>query len=179
MDGFLKKISENLKMRFTALKNYRLLVVLGIIGMILILMSELISSGEQQKDTNEKLYKRSEYEEYMERQVEKILGKMEGVGKVNVMLTVEGTEEYVYAVESKENSSSSSENSSSQSETNCVFQQKGGDKEALVKKIINPSITGVVVVCDGGDDLQVKEKIYEAVSVSLNIPVNRICIAGT
>ena len=65
MDGFLKKISENLKMRFTALKNYRLLVVLGIIGMILILMSELISSGEQQKDANEKLYRRSEYEEYI------------------------------------------------------------------------------------------------------------------
>ena len=101
MDGFLKKISENLKMRFTALKNYRLLVVLGIIGMILILMSELISSGEQQKDANEKLYRRSEYEEYMERQVEKILGKMEGVGKVNVMLTVEGTEEYVMQLKAK------------------------------------------------------------------------------
>ena len=40
-------------------------------------------------------------------------------------------------------------------------------------------MTGVVVVCDGGNSSSVREQIYEAVSVVLNVPSNRIFVAST
>lgn len=176
MEKYFGKISEKMKKIFMKLKDYRLLVVLGFIGMMLILISEFIPDSNKENSDIKNGYQPSEYAEYMERQVEKILGKIEGVGNVNVMLTVSGTEEYVYAQESRKSESNSSENSSSQFENSYIFEQKDGDKKALVKKVINPEITGVIVVCDGGNNSSVKEKIYEAVSVSLNVPLSRISV---
>ena len=49
----------------------------------------------------------------------------------------------------------------------------------LVRKIENPEITGVLIVCDGGDDIGVKEKVINAVSTVLNIPSNRVYVTNS
>lgn len=177
MDSMIKKVTGALKNKFSGIRNYKVLVVLGFVGMMLILLPELFGDKENDAAPDISSYQSSDYAEYTERQVEKILSQIEGVGKVNVMLTVEGTEEYIYALESKESVSSDSESSNSQIEQKYIFEHKDGDKNALVKTIINPTISGVVVVCEGGGDSVVREKVFEAVSVSLNVPVNRICVA--
>lgn len=179
MENIKARLFTNIKKRLAGLKNVRLLVVLGFAGMILILLSEFLPEKNKAENREGSDYSVSEYADQMERQVEEILGKIEGVGKVSVMLTVEGTEEYIYAQESKESISSGAENSSQQLESKYIFVQKNGDKDALVKKVINPRISGVVVVCEGGDDSSTREKIYNAVSVSLGIASNRIYVAGS
>ena len=68
-------------------------------------------------------------------------------------------------------------NGASQTENGYVIIDKGSEKEALVKKINNPSISGVVIVCEGGDDPKVCEKLYKAVSTALNIPTSKIYVA--
>jgi stage III sporulation protein AG len=177
MDSIIKKVSEAAGKKLSGIRNYKTLVVLGFVGMILILVPGLFDGGAEEMTSDTGAYKSSDYAANMERQVEKILSQIQGVGNVNVMLTVEGTEEYIYALESKESISSDSEKSSSQVEQKHIFEHKDGDKNALVKTIINPAVSGVVVVCDGGEDPVVREKVYEAVSVSLGVPANRICVA--
>ncbi len=88
---------------------------------------------------------------------------------MQVMLTVSSTEEYVYAETVKRGTS--------QAENSYVIIDKGSQKEALVKKVNNPSIKGVVIVCEGGDDPRVCEKIYKAVSTALDISTSRIYVA--
>ena len=48
----------------------------------------------------------------------------------------------------------------------------------LVKKIIRPKISGVVVVCGGGGDITLKERVIKAVSAALDISYARICVEG-
>lgn len=177
MDNILKDLKDKIKRKTSGIKDLKKLVLLGTAGMMLILLSAFIPDNKKEKKQEEK-YQVSDYAEYLERQVEHILGEIDGVGNVSVMLTVSGTEEYVYAQENRESLSSGSDSSSSQNENNYIFEQKDGDKTALVRKVINPDVSGVVVVCDGGNSSSVREKIYEAVSVALGVPANRIFVAS-
>lgn len=180
MDKFLKNLREKIKVKTSGIKDLKKLVLLGIIGMMLIFFSSFFQDSEkEEKQKQDKKYQMSDYAEYLERQVEGILGEIDGVGDVSVMLTVSGTEEYVYAQENRESISSGSDNSSSQNENSYIFEQKDGDKTALVKKVVNPDVSGVVIVCDGGNSPSVREKIFEAVSVSLGVPANRIFVAAS
>ncbi|MDE5860026.1 MAG: hypothetical protein K2H23_06540 [Oscillospiraceae bacterium] len=109
------------------------------------------------------------YANETESRLRTIIMEIEGVGKAEVLLTINSTEEYVYAETVK--------NGASQTENGYVIIDKGSKKEALVKKINNPSISGVVIVCEGGDDPKVCEKLYNAVSTALNIPTSKIYVA--
>lgn len=53
-----------------------------------------------------------------------------------------------------------------------------GNKEALIKSIENPRVAGVLVVCEGGDSLKVKEKVINAVSTVLNISSGRVYVTN-
>ena len=52
----------------------------------------------------------------------------------------------------------------------------GSDKTALIEKTMEPVVQGVVVVCQGADDIKVTSDITNAVSVALNVTSNRICV---
>ncbi|MDO5560606.1 MAG: hypothetical protein Q4F95_13580 [Oscillospiraceae bacterium] len=174
-----QSLSERIRSALGKIKNIRLIVFLGIAGMIIILLSELIPPAvKKTKNTQTaQSFSQNDYCGRLEKEIQLLLGKINGVGRVNVMLTVEGTEETVYAQQNKSSKSENGESSSQQDENSYIFIQESGDKEALVEKVINPAITGVVVVCDGGDNAKVRESIYNAVSVSLNVPANKIFVA--
>ncbi len=168
------KIPGQIKKYLEKIKSIRLLVILGFAGMILILLSEIFPADKPDKSINKtRSTESSDFSTATEQKLEKILSRIDGVGKVNVLVSVEGTEEYVFAQEMKE---SNSEGNSSQSENKFVLVQKDGDKEALVKKTVNPQIKGVVVVCDGGADSTIQEKVYRAVAVALDLTSDRIYV---
>lgn len=147
-------------------------VIVGIIVMLLILISDLSGTNSSRADvSNDTInFEASDiYSENIQKQLCEMLEKIEGVGKAEVMLTLTSTEEYVYAETIKRGSS--------QSENDYVIIDKGSQKEALLKKINNPAISGVVVVCEGGDDPRICEKIYKAVSTALDISTGKIYVA--
>lgn len=177
MKNLKLKIPDKIKSKFSGIKNIKLLVILGFAGMFMILFSEFSGKAEdKEKKTSDSDMSVSDYAADMEKQLENILRKIEGVGKVSVMLTVDGTEEYIYVREEKESILQDNDSKSSETENKYILVQNDGNKEALVKKVINPEISGVVVVCEGGKTSSVREKVYNAVSVSLGIPSNRIYV---
>ena len=108
----------------------------------------------------------------MEIQLKRILERIDGVGKSEIMVTVGATEEYVYAQEGK--TQTGEKNTSEESQY--VIIGSGGGKQALLKKIVSPEISGVVIICEGGDSSIVKERVYNAVSAVFNIPSQRIFV---
>ena len=50
--------------------------------------------------------------------------------------------------------------------------------EPVLVKRIYPEITGVSIVCEGGDRAEIQAKLIKAVSTALGISSNRICIVG-
>ena len=51
-----------------------------------------------------------------------------------------------------------------------------GEEEALAITEVQPTVKGVVVVCSGGDDPEVQQRIINAVTTALNITTKRVCV---
>lgn len=156
-------------------------MILGICGIVLILLSEIIPDSENDDKSataandpvTEDTY---EYKKQTEAELCKILGEIKGVGSIKVMVTIEGTTEYVYAEELDTDTDKDGEKTSEQYKNEVVMVEQDGRKDALVKKIIKPQISGVVIVCQGGGDANLSERVLRAASVALNLPASRICV---
>lgn len=153
-------------------KNFsKVLVFTGIVLMLTILFFD---SDEEDKltkktDTSEVFLISDEYIEYSEKKLTSLLETIEGVGKNKVMINLSGTEEYVYAEEIHQRES--------QKDNSYVIYDNGDANTALLKKVNNPSITGIVVVCEGGDDPKICEQVYKVIATTFNIPTNRVYVA--
>ena len=51
-----------------------------------------------------------------------------------------------------------------------------GKKEALLKTQKQPTIQGVVVVCEGAGSMIVQERVTQVVTTALGIPYNKVCV---
>ncbi len=87
------------------------------------------------------------YSEQIEGDLEKTIGAIQGAGKTQVLLTMENGVESVYLKDS-----------------------------ATKTKEIQPRIRGVLVVCEGGDEPLVVERVTEAVCKALNISTAKVCV---
>lgn len=160
-----------------------LIVLLGVLGILFITMGDFnfFSDANVNKDSSIIL---SEYKQGIEKEITALLKEIDGVGNVKVMVTLEATEETIYAQEEKNaedqqinsGEKASQENIKSTSENKIVIVGNSNDKAALVEKTIQPSIQGVAVVCTGADDVSVVSAVTNSVSVVLNVPTHRICV---
>lgn len=169
-------IGELLKSFTSDKKALTAVMILGAAGLCLILISSLLP-GEKKKDdkATETISVSSSSEDYCketEKRLSEFLRKIEGVGEVEVYLTVSNEEEYVYATEGK---SSESENKKEE-EYQYVMVGGSGDKTALIETVKAPQISGAVVACSGCDSPVVQEMVYKAVSTALDIPTSRIYV---
>lgn len=173
------ELKNRLQRAIAGLDKRKIIVFLGIAGMLLILISELIpdkpevSGGTaQQNDTPDT----EQYKQQLEDELGDILSKIDGIGETSIMITLDGTTEYVYAEELDKTTDSNDGKKRESYRSNIVITESGGDKKALVKKIIRPQVTGVLVACAGGDDVNVKEQVIGAVSAVLGIPAGRVYV---
>lgn len=141
----------------------------------MIFISEFTQGEKSEKTDNHTVSANHDYESYAddtEKRLREILEKIEGVGKAEVMVTIVGTEEYIYAQEEKVKNGK--DDFSSESEY--VLIGSGGEKQALLRKVMNPQINGIVVICEGGDSNIVKERIYNSVSAVFDISASQIYV---
>ena len=118
--------------------------------------------------------------------LEALLSKVEGAGKVEVMITARATREKVVGKDVNKTASKVTENDSSggtrvtdessYGETSLYGNTASGadDGEPYIIKELVPEIEGVVVVAPGADDEYVVDEITQAVSVLFNLPVHKI-----
>ncbi len=163
-------------------KGVKLACILGAVGVLCICLSEWLPQKQPDKETDSKTVER--YSQQMEDRLCTLLGKMEGVGACQVYVTLESGVEYVYATEQKENADyvkDSGQNSEKVSERADTQQEvvviDGADgKTGLLLTEIQPTVKGVVVVCEGGDKDEVVERVTLAVTTALNISARRVCV---
>lgn len=172
-DFFKRLLSKDNRMR--------LIAAMGIIGIILIMLSEMIPQAEDKKaPAKEDQSVSGDDTELFRKQTEKelkaLLEQINGVGECSVMVTVEGTTEYVYAENISRDTDNDTDRTSDRYENDIVFTEKDGEKQALVKKIIKPKINGVVVVCKGGGNIRISERVIKAVSTALDLSSGSICV---
>jgi stage III sporulation protein AG len=203
MGGWLRKLEEWLGGAKRA-QTVRWLLIVGLTGVAIMIVNSFlnvkevdpIGSGRASPEpasqmalgTSGSKEKASfaEYEHEYEMQLKDILQKIVGVGEVEVMVTVDSTEEQDVEKNEKETQQVTSESdpkgatrhiTETSRSGDVVMTQSSGDQRPLVTKQIKPKIRGVLVVAKGAENLTVKKMILEAVERGLEVPAYKISVA--
>lgn len=174
----MHELTEALRRRLPKLSNTRLIVLLGLSGMALILLSGLLphkaaaSPAAEASPAEITTASPEAYRAELEARLTALLSRMEGVGEVTVMITLGGSAEQVYAEEVK---ASRSENAA-QTESAPVLTRSGGSETALLTETKYPPVQGAAILCTGGDHAAVKERVSNAAAAVLGIPSAQIYV---
>ena len=121
------------------------------------------------------------YEQQLEERLCGIIGSIAGAGETRVMLTLDCGSEPVYAVQgktdSKHNYADSNSEESISANKEYVIIGSGAGEQGLVLKMLEPRVRGVAVICQGGDDLIVRQAVVEAVTAVLGVGSNKVSVA--
>lgn len=111
-----------------------------------------------------------EYRADLEARMENICAQVAGVGAVEVVVTLEGGFEYVYAYDIK---------STVGGESTSYITIGSGDNESLVYITERaPAVTGIGVVCTGGMDAAVRREVTALLSAAFGVGSNKIYVTG-
>ena len=174
------KISENVIAR---LKNPKALVAIGLLGILLIFFSTFFS-GDGTPDTDPQgEMTAEEYRIGLEKQLTETVKSITGSRKVSVVVTLDSGIRYTYADTVEETTSDKTESNSQSTGSGLksgyvTVKSPQGGEEALLVTTEMPEIRGVAVVCEGGDDALLREKIENAVTAALNVTSKRVYICG-
>lgn len=105
-------------------------------------------------------------------QLQQILSKINGVGRVEVMLTIAYGEKTIYQ---QDQDFSGGENGSSRIET-VIITDSNRTENGLIQQINPPVYQGAIIVCQGADSVSVRLNIIEAVSKITGLGTDRISV---
>ena len=109
----------------------------------------------------------------LEERLTEILGKIDGAGKIEVMLTVAKGEETVYQTDSQV--TEDGENLQ-QDTTTIIITDSDKIQSGLIRHKVAPTYLGAIIVCQGADDPNIRLAITEAVSKITGIKSNHISV---
>ncbi len=148
------------------LGKYKYVVAVLILGLILMNLPPSGTSAPTQP-MEEQAVKQDVSEE-----LEQILSRIEGVGRVEVMLTESEGEQIHYQTDLDETDSTDTQ---SRREKTVLYSE--GNKEAgLIKSVTPPVYLGAIIVCEGGGNPAVVLSVVNAVRNVTGISSDRISV---
>ncbi len=169
-------------------KRMRIIFIVGIIGIMLIFISELTGPSDKKSEelkSGENSYRQGEsesieesegYREDLEKRLTEMISSIEGAGTVRVMLLVGSTKEYVFAEQGEVSRQTDSGGENLKSSAEIILADESGEKRPVLKTITAPKITGAAVICQGADDPRTKERIVNTLSALLGLPSYSISV---
>ena len=125
----------------------------------------------------------NDYESQLENKLKTTLEGIQGVGKVQLMIYFESSEESIPAVNINDSKSLTEENDTSGGKRNTtqenngrtvVMSNNGSANEPLIVKKYKPTITGVCVVAEGSNERVTELSIRQAVINLFNLPESKV-----
>ncbi len=176
----LKKISSSI-LEFLA--KYKYIVIIAVLGLAFLMWpseDDTVGNDDGKTVITKTVSDDEVYD--MEGKLRNILGRIEGVGRLEVSLTLKCGVEVQYADEVSQSSQQRMEDGKlSQSEINedskvVVLRDKDGNESVAVVKQIYPEYLGAVIVCDGADSASVRLKVTNAVSTLTGLSSDRVSV---
>ena len=116
--------------------------------------------------------------EALRAKMETILSRIEGVGELRLMLTLETDGERKLAGDSalRYSGSTAAPDDYERTHETVVLSQTGSGQEVVVIQELCPRFRGALVVCDGGDVASVRLSVIEAVSALTGLGADKIAV---
>lgn len=170
-------------------KNQIFMVLLA--GILLVIIALPTKQGEETRSKNqteqapvEKVSNEKTDTDLLEEKLVSALGKVKGVGKVEVMLTRKSSGQKIVEKDKPVSDKTTDEQDnqggnrvtreSTQGEETVYAQDGSGAQTPYVIEELEPEIQGVVVVAEGGDNPVVVQNITEAVMALFGVEVHKI-----
>ena len=169
-------------------RRARLVIVMGVVGMVLILASSFWQAVKKEDAVSETAATSQNYVEYHQKRLEGILAKVDGVGAVDVMLTLQNGVQYIYAKDEKQSADSvttySQGNESKLQQKNdkqqsYILVDSSNGKRPLIVTELEPKIQGVIVVCQGAKSAVTKQNIIDVVTTALGVMSIQVCVVSS
>ncbi|MCT4687071.1 hypothetical protein [Vallitalea sp.] len=173
-------------------KRISFLFIMFLTGLLLLLFSKnLIKPSNNTKVDNSIIapntYKASNpqtYEEKLEKRLEKEFTNIDGVGKVEVIIMLKTSGEIIINKDTPSSQTQSDEVDSEggtrqniqtdSKEATVLINNSDGSTKPIILKELEPEISGVVIIAEGGDDILVKKNLINAAKVLLDVPMHKI-----
>lgn len=111
-----------------------------------------------------------------QKEMERILVRIEGAGELHLMLTLESDGERTLAEDTEETLGGSQDAPESQSRRETVVLSVSGGEEVVVTRRESPVYRGALVVCQGADRAEVKLAVTQAVAALTGLGADRITV---
>ena len=153
-------------------KYVLLTVLLGVLLLLLPQNEKAADSGSATPSAAENFDR-----EALQNEMEDILSSLDGVGKLSLMLTVEGGGAYELAQDETASLKARGEEVDEQTrKTETVVLGSGTSAEVVVTHSRYPRFVGALIVCEGGDRADVQLKVTQAVSALTGLSSERISV---
>lgn len=159
--------------------RFVILIVLALVGILILLPDTNKVSVKESSSyyTYSNFTTTLQYCSKLEEKLKSVLSSVKGAGNVDVMITVDGSPELVYATDSDEKvSTNSSGTTTSSNSSSPIIVTINGSDNALILTENLPAVKGVIVVSSGANNVSVKIDILNAVSKLLDISVDKISV---
>ena len=110
------------------------------------------------------------YADDLEKEIAGILSRVEGVGKVEVLITLKSGNRKIVEKDERSTGDDAAE------ETSVYRQNADGSSEPYVNTELSPGIEGVAVIAEGGGNPVVRQEITEAVQALFDVEAHKIKI---
>lgn len=155
-----------------ALDRYKYVLIIIVIGIVLLLWPT--SERERNAVTDGSGTVPETFDlEALEEKLSRTLSQVEGAGKVTVTLTVKSGMEQVLA---SDRTTSVSERGSSVEEETVLISTGSGQQDTVLLKQKYPTFQGALIVCEGGDNVELRLLLTQAVSALTGLGADRITV---
>ena len=149
------------------LKKYRAVLAVLLAGVLLLTSGHSGNTEQVQTTSADTTVSQSFDLNDFQQELETRLSGISGAGRVELMLSLDQTEESVYAV--------GSDSRSRESDVSVVSNGSCGETPVTVKRVL-PVFRGAVVLCDGADDASVRLSVTQAVSTVCGIGADKVTV---
>ena len=152
------------------LKKYRFAALVALAGVVLMLLPGKKDSMPDVETAEGETFSLEE----TERRMAEMLGAMDGVGRVQVMLTLRSGETLSLAEDSSATLGSGGD--VRQDSQVLTVNRGSGKQEVVVTQRLYPTYQGAVVVCQGAGNSRVRLQVMETVAVLTGLSSERISV---
>ena len=181
-----KKTEGNSKKSIENLVVFLILLVITVIAINIIWSNDEEQAEEEtpsykvlaSQDENSNIIENKEYD--LQTELEDILGKMNGIGKVDVLITYSQTSTVVPMYSETQSSTTTEETDSGggtrKQESSNINKEviTDGNNEAITQTVMLPKVEGAIVIAEGGGNATTKSNIIQAVAAVTGLATYKV-----
>ena len=167
-----KKVISKKYARF--FEKYKYILAIIAVGIVLLGLPEGGKDSQKATDKTEEAIVKE-----FENKVENALSRCNGVGRCEVILSIESGSEKIYEKEARKSARERESGVVLEQDSDVkpsILSEGSGRESALVIKEVYPGFRGAVVICDGAEKTEVKRAVTESLMALTGLGADKISI---